>query len=337
MSISETQRASGWRREMRERQSGKTAGKVDVYIISPQGKIFRSKTQLHRFLLSQTNMELQISDFDFSVSESQQTRRTLKEEDRAGVTADEDVYEGRDEKRESGEQISLEDERVNRLNPTLDEHSDISASESQELDRLETTGGVEEENKSLKHTDCVSPSRNTENRLKLFAEKRKTSPYFSRRNNDLSRPKRKALKKWTPPRSPFNLVQETLFHDPWKLLVASIFLNKTSGKMAIPMLWEFLQRYPSADVTRASDWRPVSRLLKPLGLSTIRAKTLVRFSDEYLSKSWRYPIELHGIGKYGNDSYRIFCVEEWREVTPDDHKLNEYHAWLWRNQERLGI
>ncbi|XP_077053363.1 uncharacterized protein mbd4 isoform X2 [Siphateles boraxobius] len=317
MSISETQRASGWRREMRERQSGKTAGKVDVYIISPQGKIFRSKTQLHRFLLSQTNMELQISDFDFSVSESQQTRRTLKEEDRAGVTADEDVYEGRDEKRESGEQISLEDERVNRLNPTLDEHSDISASESQELDRLETTGGVEEENKSLKHTDCVSPSRNTE--------------------NNLSRPKRKALKKWTPPRSPFNLVQETLFHDPWKLLVASIFLNKTSGKMAIPMLWEFLQRYPSADVTRASDWRPVSRLLKPLGLSTIRAKTLVRFSDEYLSKSWRYPIELHGIGKYGNDSYRIFCVEEWREVTPDDHKLNEYHAWLWRNQERLGI
>ncbi|XDV48328.1 hypothetical protein PO909_017759 [Leuciscus waleckii] len=331
MSISEMQKASGWRREMRERQSGKTAGKVDVYIISPQGKIFRSKTQLHRFLLSQTNTELKISDFDFSVSETRQTRRTLIEGSSAGVTADED--ECRDEERESGEQIGLEDERVN---PALDEHSDCSASESQELDRLETTG-VEEENQSLKHTDCVSPSRNTENRLKVFAGKRKTSPYFSRRNNALSRPKRKALRKWTPPRSPFNLVQETLFHDPWKLLVASIFLNKTSGKMAIPMLWEFFQRYPSADVTRASDWRPVSRLLKPLGLSTIRAKTLVRFSDEYLSKSWRYPIELHGIGKYGNDSYRIFCVDEWREVTPDDHKLNEYHAWLWRNQERLGI
>lgn len=42
--------------------------------------------------------------------------------------------------------------------------------------------------------------------------------------------------------------------------------------------------------------------------------TFSRLSDEYLSKSWRYPIELHGIGKYGNDSYRIFCVEEWREV-----------------------
>lgn len=37
-------------------------------------------------------------------------------------------------------------------------------------------------------------------------------------------------------------------------------------------------------------------------------------TGEYLSKAWRYPIELHGIGKYGNDSYRIFCVNEWKEV-----------------------
>jgi len=27
-----------------------------------------------------------------------------------------------------------------------------------------------------------------------------------------------------------------------------------------------------------------------------------------------HPIELHGIGKYGNDSYRIFCTPDWREV-----------------------
>lgn len=34
---------------------------------------------------------------------------------------------------------------------------------------------------------------------------------------------------WVPPRSPYNLVQESLFHDPWKLLVAAIFLNRTTG------------------------------------------------------------------------------------------------------------
>ena len=36
--------------------------------------------------------------------------------------------------------------------------------------------------------------------------------------------------------------------------------------------------------------------------------------EEYLSMNWRYPIELHGIGKYGNDSYQIFCTDEWKEV-----------------------
>lgn len=37
--------------------------------------------------------------------------------------------------------------------------------------------------------------------------------------------------------------------------------------------------------------------------------------DEYLTKDWTYPEELYGIGKYGNDTYRIFCVNEWRQVS----------------------
>ena len=34
---------------------------------------------------------------------------------------------------------------------------------------------------------------------------------------------------FSPPQSPFGLVQEQLFNEPWKLLVATIFLNKTTG------------------------------------------------------------------------------------------------------------
>ncbi|KAM9133239.1 methyl-CpG-binding domain protein 4 isoform 2-T2 [Pangshura tecta] len=170
-------------------------------------------------------------------------------------------------------------------------------------------------------------------------ERRKTSPYFSSKYSKEapSPPRRKAFRKWTPPRSPFNLVQETLFHDPWKLLIATIFLNKTSGKMAIPVLWEFLEKYPSPEVARTADWKEMSELLKPLGLYELRAKTIIKFSDEYLTKQWRYPIELHGIGKYGNDSYRIFCVNEWKEVHPQDHKLNTYQAWLWENHEKMSL
>ncbi|KAJ0064764.1 hypothetical protein NL108_012997, partial [Boleophthalmus pectinirostris] len=160
-----------------------------------------------------------------------------------------------------------------------------------------------------------TPVRDSQNRSRKLEDNRKTSPYFSSTNlrDCPSPPRRKVFKKWTPPRSPFNLVQETLFHDPWKLLVATIFLNKTSGKMAIPVLWQFFEHYPTAELAREADWKPMSEILKPLGLYQLRAKIIIRFSDEYLTKQWRYPIELHGIGKYGNDSYRIFCVEEWKD------------------------
>ena len=52
------------------------------------------------------------------------------------------------------------------------------------------------------------------------------------------------------------------------------------------------------------------------------------FSDEFLTVPWTYPKELYGIGKYGNDSFRIFCVDEWRSVKPRDKMLNKYHEWL---------
>ncbi|PNJ37037.1 MBD4 isoform 2 [Pongo abelii] len=228
------------------------------------------------------------------------------------------------------------------------------------LESEEIRTKVEEvvERKEHLHTDILkrgsemdnncSPTRKDFTGEKIFQEdtiprtqieRRKTSLYFSSKYNKeaLSPPRRKAFKKWTPPRSPFNLIQETLFHDPWKLLIATIFLNRTSGKMAIPVLWKFLEKYPSAEVARTADWRDVSELLKPLGLYDLRAKTIVKFSDEYLTKQWKYPIELHGIGKYGNDSYRIFCVNEWKQVHPEDHKLNKYHDWLWENHEKLSL
>jgi len=35
---------------------------------------------------------------------------------------------------------------------------------------------------------------------------------------------------WVPPVSPYGLIQEKLYKDPWKLLVACMLLNKTSGQ-----------------------------------------------------------------------------------------------------------
>lgn len=37
--------------------------------------------------------------------------------------------------------------------------------------------------------------------------------------------------KWIPPRSPYALLQEDLFDRPWQLLIATIFLTKTKGRI----------------------------------------------------------------------------------------------------------
>jgi len=133
---------------------------------------------------------------------------------------------------------------------------------------------------------------------------------------------------WIPPKSPFGLVQETLFHDPWKLLIATIFLNKTSGNCALPLLWKFFDCWPTAEHICQADEAVIAQVLQPLGLHHVRAYTIKQFSYEFLTKDWKYPDELYGIGKYGRDSYRIFCINEWRHVKPDDCKLNLYHEWL---------
>ncbi|XP_070696103.1 methyl-CpG-binding domain protein 4 [Pempheris klunzingeri] len=452
----------GWIREVRQRKAGKTAGKLDVYITSPQGQKFRSRASLHAFLLKNGGGNTDIKVFDFTASEGydvatpsqrKQRRRRKKHADGQQVntedatemldpppnkskraspsprSAKEDkvksakdtshidndivleeikhVLEVCSDKtdetvkcctqtapsstaddvklQKSPQRVGLLREKLLRLAPSTNQqhafvvHEDGKAFSQPSVPTLNVEPATESENEGEdersrdetqihskgdnkpiselvadadSHQDVeeevllpditdgsCTPVRDSQNKSKSMEDKRKTSPYFRRKpsRDGLSPPRRKVFKKWTPPRSPYNLVQETLFHDPWKLLVATIFLNKTSGKMAIPVLWQFFEHYPSAEVTREADWKPMSELMKPLGLYELRAKTLVRFSEEYLTKQWHYPIELHGIGKYGNDSYRIFCVGEWRQVTPEDHMLNKYHAWLWENYETLGI
>ncbi|XP_063204308.1 methyl-CpG-binding domain protein 4 isoform X3 [Chroicocephalus ridibundus] len=249
-------------------------------------------------------------------------------ESRAGgkcvETSSDDASSAKSEEKTNGLKVGKEVDQGNSGNRDFKSDTEMDANVLQPCDKKSFTAVKMPPEESIPQTQV---------------DRRKTSPYFSSKYSKEapSPPRRKAFRKWTPPRSPFNLVQETLFHDPWKLLIATIFLNKTSGKMAIPVLWEFLKKYPSPEITRTADWKEMSELLRPLGLYELRAKTIIRFSDEYLSKRWKYPIELHGIGKYGNDSYRIFCVNEWKEVQPQDHKLNVYHAWLWENRERLSI
>jgi methyl-CpG-binding domain protein 4 len=136
---------------------------------------------------------------------------------------------------------------------------------------------------------------------------------------------------WKPPRSPYKLIQEELCDDPWKVLVACIFCNLTRRHTAEPLLWKFFEKYSTPQAASNAKIKELERLLQPIGLSTRRSKTLKRMSKEYIEIDWKEPIELYGIGKYANDAWKIFCTPDWKNVTPKDHALNWYHAWLMEN------
>ncbi|XP_054280276.1 methyl-CpG-binding domain protein 4-like isoform X2 [Macrosteles quadrilineatus] len=179
--------------------------------------------------------------------------------------------------------------------------------------------------------------RNTKRRAGILYKKltstklsKVTSKYFSQVHNNNK-------KRWIPPRSPYALVQEDLFDNPWQLLIATVFLTKTAAKRALPQLHKFLARYPRPEDILKANYEDIDEYFKPLGLTTTRSHVIMRFTVEFLEKDWTYPRELYGIGKYGDDSYRMFCINEWRQVSPDDIPLTKYRNWLLENAERLGL
>ncbi|KAI8463486.1 MAG: DNA glycosylase [Monoraphidium minutum] len=133
---------------------------------------------------------------------------------------------------------------------------------------------------------------------------------------------------WEPPVSPFGLIEEELFEDPWKLLLACMLLNKTSGKQVRQVIWRLFDLCPTPQAVAAADQGALRDLIRPLGLFNKRAAAVQRFSREYVEKEWSCPTELHGIGKYAADAYYMFCRGAWRGVAPDDKDLRRYWDWL---------
>ena len=64
---------------------------------------------------------------------------------------------------------------------------------------------------------------------------------------------------WAPPRSPYNLIQEQLWEDPWKIFVACIFCNLTKRVHAEPYMWEFFDSYPTPAAAAAADFNKIKK------------------------------------------------------------------------------
>lgn len=119
------------------------------------------------------------------------------------------------------------------------------------------------------------------------------------------------------------MIQEVYKEDPWKMLVCCIFLNMTTRDQLDKIRVEFFERYPDAMSIVESDYDELSNMIEPLGFKNKRTETLKRFSYDWLNVEWTEPIELYGIGKYGQDSWEIFQKGN-LDVSPSDGALLGY-------------
>ena len=65
-------------------------------------------------------------------------------------------------------------------------------------------------------------------------------------------------------------------------------------------------------------------MLRPLGMSKVRTKRLRQMSKDFLTWDGENALDLHGIGKYGSDSYRIF----YKNDIPDDVEDKELKRYI---------
>lgn len=175
-----------------------------------------------------------------------------------------------------------------------------------------------------------------------------TSPYFPK--SPQKRPKTGPISciPFPPLASPaFGLVQESLQHDPFRLFIAVIFLNKTRGTVAMPVYHALMTRYHTPQALANAKLEDVVGFFQHLGLQNQRAKKCIALAKAWLTHSpeegkryrrLHYPNRndgkdipvgngpipdedprvawevghLPGIGAYAIDSWRIFCRDKLR-------------------------
>ena len=109
----------------------------------------------------------------------------------------------------------------------------------------------------------------------------------------------------------------------WQHMVGVICLNLTYRKQVKKLLPKLFKRYPNATAFIRGRYKTQERMLRPLGMSKVRAKRIRLMSVDFLSWNRKDAMDLHGIGKYGSDSYRIFYKNEIPKDV-EDKELKRY-------------
>ncbi|KAG9119220.1 hypothetical protein FRC07_005841 [Ceratobasidium sp. 392] len=173
--------------------------------------------------------------------------------------------------------------------------------------------------KAMNDEDGNGVARSTPNRLVSVKKETRltTSPYFSQTNTppcqtppvkpepEVEEKKRERKRRKVqvrgetpdelppPPTSPEalakalgrikpELVQEKVRDNPWKIVVATTLLNKTSGKVALPVYWKLLDQWPTPTALSQAAAPVLTEMLRPLGTQSLRTQRLMRLSNAYV-------------------------------------------------------
>ena len=124
-----------------------------------------------------------------------------------------------------------------------------------------------------------------------------------------------------------DLMVQQQVKSKWQHMVGVMCLNLTYRKQVKEVLPKLFKRYPDPKAYLRGRLKTQQKMLKPLGMWEVRAKRLRKMSEEFLTWDQEEASDLHGIGKYGSDSYKIFYKNE---IPSDvqDKELKKYIATL---------
>ena len=109
----------------------------------------------------------------------------------------------------------------------------------------------------------------------------------------------------------------------WQHFVGVICLNQTGRIQVKRVLPEFFDKWPTPQKYLKSDKKTVIEVIKSLGFYNRRENTIRKMTQDFLTWDKEDATKLHGIGKYGSDSYELFYKKRVPENV-GDHELKRY-------------
>ena len=109
----------------------------------------------------------------------------------------------------------------------------------------------------------------------------------------------------------------------WQHFVGVICLNQTGRIQVKRVLPEFFDKWPTPEAFLKSDTKTVIEVIKSLGFYNRRENTIRKMTQDFLTWDKEDATKLHGIGKYGSDSFELFYKKRIPENV-GDHELKRY-------------